>query len=335
MSEEKGALVSEPPLDPAAILAHLGFSGAESITPLPGGADSALWQVVQAGDRYALRVLRADQAEVGEREALAMQLAAEAGIPVPRVHRLAMWHGRPVLLLGWSPGAPLGRFLPGHPWLIWPIGVRFGQALARLHTVLPPDPWRQARQVWIDDMDPAEAPLQSRVRALAAGRERLLHLDYHPLNVMTDGRAITGVLDWANTGSGDPRADLARTLTILEFAGVASRASRFRRSLMRLLGLACLSGYRSAAGPIRDLAPFSPGCGSRPLSGSAGPASNHVEACASRIGGRRGHGSGSAALTPRPLPYPVCSTLLPARSGAPPVRGRRRSDSQSETGGSG
>jgi aminoglycoside phosphotransferase (APT) family kinase protein len=259
MSEKKscrGAELSDSPLDPAAILAHLGVSDAQSIVPVQGGADSALWQVVRSESTYALRVLRADQADVGEREALAMQLAEAAGVPVPRVHRLAMWHGRPALLLSWCPGTTLGEFLPGRPWLIWAIGARFGHVLARLHTVPPPEPWCRADQDWLSDLGPEEAALQSRLRALSAGQERLLHLDYHPLNVMTDGREITGVLDWANAGIGDPRADLARTLTVLEFAGVATKAGRFRRSLLRLLELAFLSGYGRVAGPIRDLAPF-------------------------------------------------------------------------------
>jgi aminoglycoside phosphotransferase (APT) family kinase protein len=259
MSEEESCRsveLSDPPLDPAAILAHLGVSDARSIVPLQGGADSALWQVVRSEGTYALRVLRADQAEVGEREALAMQLAAAAGVPVPRVHRLDTWHGRPVLLLSWCPGTTLREFLPGRPWLVWAIGARFGRVLAQLHTVPPPEPWRQAHPEWISELGPEETPLQSRLRALTAGQERLLHLDYHLLNVMTNGREITGVLDWANAGSGDPRADLARTLTILEFAGVATSAGRFRRFLLHLLELAFLSGYRRAAGPIRELAPF-------------------------------------------------------------------------------
>jgi len=45
--------------------------------------------------------------------------------------------------------------------------------------------------------------------------DRLLHLDYHPLNVLTDGKRITGVIDWSNAHAGDPRADAARTVTIL------------------------------------------------------------------------------------------------------------------------
>ena len=43
----------------------------------------------------------------------------------------------------------------------------------------------------------------------------LLHLDYHPRNVLANLHSITAVIDWANVGVGDPRADLARTYTLL------------------------------------------------------------------------------------------------------------------------
>ena len=45
----------------------------------------------------------------------------------------------------------------------------------------------------------------------------LLHLDYHPLNVLGEAGAISGVLDWTNADGGDPRADVARTGAILRF----------------------------------------------------------------------------------------------------------------------
>src|SRR5215212_7115084 len=62
----------------------------------------------------------------------------------------------------------------------------------------------------------ADAPaLQARLREVAADTAQLLHLDYHPLNVMTDGHRMTTVLDWANAQVGDPRADVARSFSIL------------------------------------------------------------------------------------------------------------------------
>ena len=72
-----------------------------------------------------------------------------------------------------------------------------------------------------------EAPA-ARLRETAPREDPLVHLDYHPLNVMTDGERVTGVLDWTNARAGDPRADYARTLTILRLDSgrPATRAGR-------------------------------------------------------------------------------------------------------------
>ncbi|HVB09814.1 MAG TPA: phosphotransferase, partial [Bacillota bacterium] len=73
---------------------------------------------------------------------------------------------------------------------------------------------------------------------------RLLHGDYHPLNVLTDGERITAVLDWTNAAAGDPRTDVARTLSILRLEGRVP--GRFPLELRRVLApfeRAWLAGY--------------------------------------------------------------------------------------------
>ncbi|MDP4170477.1 MAG: phosphotransferase [Bacillota bacterium] len=46
-------------------------------------------------------------------------------------------------------------------------------------------------------------------------RRGLLHLDYHPMNVLTNGKSITAVIDWANACINDPVFDVARTFSML------------------------------------------------------------------------------------------------------------------------
>jgi aminoglycoside phosphotransferase (APT) family kinase protein len=45
--------------------------------------------------------------------------------------------------------------------------------------------------------------------------ESLVHMDYHPLNVMVRGVRVTGVIDWVNTDVGDRHLDAAMTAVIL------------------------------------------------------------------------------------------------------------------------
>ena len=83
------------------------------------------------------------------------------------------------------------------------------------------------------------------------------HLDYHPMNVLMAGATVAAVIDWTNAHAGDPRADVARTLTILRFAPVNRSLQRVLLApLRRLLAAGWLYGYTREAGPLGDMAPF-------------------------------------------------------------------------------
>ena len=51
----------------------------------------------------------------------------------------------------------------------------------------------------------------------------LVHMDYHPLNVMVDGVRVTGVIDWVNTDVGDRHLDAAMTAVILSSSALDRR----------------------------------------------------------------------------------------------------------------
>jgi aminoglycoside phosphotransferase (APT) family kinase protein len=46
-------------------------------------------------------------------------------------------------------------------------------------------------------------------------RPSLLHLDFHPGNILVAGRELTGVIDWANGATGDAAADVGTTIVLL------------------------------------------------------------------------------------------------------------------------
>jgi aminoglycoside phosphotransferase (APT) family kinase protein len=47
------------------------------------------------------------------------------------------------------------------------------------------------------------------------GAASVLHLDYHPFNVLVKGGHVTGIIDWVKTEPGDRHLDVATTSTIL------------------------------------------------------------------------------------------------------------------------
>jgi aminoglycoside phosphotransferase (APT) family kinase protein len=82
-------------------------------------------------------------------------------------------------------------------------------------------------------------------------------MDYHPLNVVSDSRAVTGVLDWARSAAGDPRADLARTEVTQLWAPIPPGPMKPLFEVLRKVMLrAWLSGYKEEAGSLPDFRPL-------------------------------------------------------------------------------
>ncbi|MET0939438.1 MAG: phosphotransferase [Gaiellaceae bacterium] len=75
-------------------------------------------------------------------------------------------------------------------------------------------PWRLAGHAR------ALAGLHRRLHAIPFEGERLLHLDFHPDNVLLSARGPV-VIDWANARAGDPGLDVAMTWLICATSGGA------------------------------------------------------------------------------------------------------------------
>lgn len=240
-------------IDPVAILAALGIVDPAVVTPAQGGAATAIWQVEHRSGTYALRVFRATQAEVCQREMVAMEAARRAGIPVPAIHAAMTWHDRPVLLLEWCAGEPLGAIFQRQPWHVWHLGAMFGRMQAQIHRVAAPSAWEHEHDAWIAWAGPDEMELQMRLHAQPCAAPALLHLDYHPLNVLSDGQRITCVLDWANARAGDPRADVARTYTILRVEPYRPYEPLWLSVFRRILARRWRHGYEQVHGPLVEM----------------------------------------------------------------------------------
>jgi aminoglycoside phosphotransferase (APT) family kinase protein len=241
--------------EPLAVLAALGVSEVTTVQPVTGGRDTLLWRVSTPAGEYALRLFRVEQAVVAEREMVAMAAAAAGGVPVPAVRRSGRWQERPVLLLDWCAGQTLLAAIMAAPLAAWPLAVAFGRQQARLHAVALPAGLPAVPAAWLPRLAPAERRLSQRLPP--AARPRLLHLDYHPLNVLVEGGRISAVIDWANAGGGDGRLDAARTRTLLLLGPAATALPGWLLRLSRwLLAAGWRRGYEAVAGPLGPLQPF-------------------------------------------------------------------------------
>ncbi len=247
----------DPQLDPAAILAALSMPTAKSIAAVDGGSDTAIWRVTYGAESYALRVFRPEQVESCQRELAAMQIARASQIPVPAVRASGFWQDRPVVLLAWCAGVPLGAALQAQPWRVWSLGRAFGRMQARIHAIPAREDWCARRTDWIAWAGPHDQRLRAALLQRAKTTPACIHLDYHLSNVLTDGRRITAVLDWVNSRVGDPRADFARTYTILMVEPyTAERQSMLLSVMRRMLTWSWQRGYEEVAGALPDMACF-------------------------------------------------------------------------------
>ena len=196
-------------VDANEVLAALGLPPASELRVMPG-AEATVWRAVVDGVPLAVRLHRLDSTTV-ERELVALRVARTAGVPVPEVVATGTWRGRHVAVTSWCAGktvAELLRTTTGDEQAA--IAHRFGHAQAVLHST----------ELGRSDLAELRAVGRAVPGLEVAASPTLLHMDFHPLNVLDDGSRVTGIVDWANTTVGDRRFDIARTRGLFALAGV-------------------------------------------------------------------------------------------------------------------
>lgn len=232
----------EPP-SVSRILRTLGFGGSPRAVRMSGGTDTQVWHVQGSAEPAMLRIYPAGAEAAQEKEEAFLRHLGGQGLPVPQVWASGVLAGDPFLLLSVCAGRPVGLELRASPWKAYQLGVRAGEMQARVHLAPVTDalrpfghPWRAAL---VD-----EPLLRDRLDTVPPLPDTLLHMDFHPLNLLTDGARITGAIDWISAAVGDPRHDIARTLVLLR----CPRTDRaynapFIRGVSRVFERGWLEGY--------------------------------------------------------------------------------------------
>ena len=189
----------------------LGLPADAVVEPAPGGASGAAWRVRAGPETYGLRL---DPSSVRTNARLAAMGAARgAGLPAPRMLRRASTPAGEAVLLTWLPGVTMLEALQSDPAGTRDWGQRAGRMQRQLHAISAPISVLSIR-------DDRERPFDAgrTVPELPDG-SALLHLDWHPLNLLVDPAVgtITGVVDWDNARRGHPSLDVARTRAMLTF----------------------------------------------------------------------------------------------------------------------
>lgn len=205
-------------------LVESGFHQATPLEPMRRGLGGAgLWSFAPSAGQPPLVVRVFADAQVAEREHAAMVAAGSGGVPVPEFVMRGVLRGQTVHVLTFLPGAQVADVLKVDPGSAFSLGVAMGQTLAGLNGVPAPSALRD--RPWLAAGGPSLEPLRSHL-ALVSDQDRLLHLDYHPANVLTQHGRITGVVDWENARAGPPHIDLARTTAVLHALALGALGER-------------------------------------------------------------------------------------------------------------
>lgn len=221
----------------------------EVVQVTAGLGDTTLWRLRRSpglGD-LLFRLFTPGADASARRETLAMRAAHGHGIPVPAVLACDVLDDHPFLLMTWSDGILAREALQAAPAQAHAIGVLLGETLGGIHRIAAPAGLSPV-DAWIARGGSALAPLRARLERVP-NADRLLHLDYHPLNVLMTPGTVAGVIDWANAMAGPPPMDFARSRAILRVVALRFPEHDGLIAIMRACEAGLVEGHLRVVGP--------------------------------------------------------------------------------------
>lgn len=177
----------------------------------------------------------AGEPDLASHEAAALRAVAGIDVPTPRLvafDATGERAGVPAIVMTRLPGRVDLPLDPSDRWL-----ARLAESLSVIHgtrvdgfgwqydpwvdeTSLRPPAWTASPKLW-------ERAIMIYLDGMPYEPERFLHRDYHPTNVLWDGGAITGVVDWVNACTGPASSDIAHCRLNLALMYGVDTADRF------------------------------------------------------------------------------------------------------------
>jgi len=203
------------------------------------------------GDRVLKLYTKGCSRDDADRELAGARAACAAGIRVPVTHDLIRVGSQVGLIMERVDGPTMLEALCDSPGEMGPLACR----MATLHADLHGNPaaglpgLRQRLRAKIDGVGELAQETKAAILAALDGLldgDALCHGDFHPGNVILTSTGPV-IIDWFDAARGDPAADVARTVLLLQHAVVAGlwdpRAVSVVNSLRSAFGAAYLEHY--------------------------------------------------------------------------------------------
>lgn len=231
------------------ILCEIGISSYISYREIYGGKDSKVYRIdVKPGITYALRLLPIQKHHQFIQEKIMLEIAKDNGVPVPKVYEIKTYGNYSVMLMEWGNGQTIFQEMKERPENANRLGYEFGNVQAFINSISVSSYDKKTISWLSPSMEEMEILNKIPQNSL---KNNLVHLDYHPLNVLTDGKKITAVIDWANATIGDYRYDISRTLSILRLEGI----KHFQKNAQVIVDFerGWRKGYEEVVGSLESL----------------------------------------------------------------------------------
>ena len=159
------------------------------------------------------------------KEHLAINLAYDAGLPVPSVHGVVDVDGKKGIVMEHIRGPLMMDVMGSRPWKMTNLSKRMAGLHAEVHNCttreLPVlnDKLESRIRNSSEVPDDIKEPVITILSALPSGNA-ICHGDFHTRNIiMTKDRPV--IIDWVDATRGNPVADVARTWLLLKIAPYA------------------------------------------------------------------------------------------------------------------
>jgi len=144
-----------------------------------------------------------------------------AGIPVPQPYDLIDYQGRHGIVFERIIGHSLLDELQARPWKLVPIARQLAELHALIHSKVTPENFTSQKAYLKQAIETSQVISEAKKQVVFKEMERLpdggflCHGDFHPGNILLSERGPI-IIDWLTATTGDPLADICRTVMIFE-----------------------------------------------------------------------------------------------------------------------
>ncbi len=172
-----------------------------------------------------------------EREFMVTRAAKAAGLPVPAAYELVAVEGRLGIVFERIEGVTMLKQFQSQPWKLFAATRLVAELHAQVHGwPAPPEipPLRLRIEARIEDaqgLSEADKQIARRCLDRLPEGDALCHGDFHPDNILLTASGPV-IIDWGGGSRGDPLADVAQTIVLIQKESLPSETPLPLRALV-------------------------------------------------------------------------------------------------------